>query len=133
MALWMNVELNENGQVTPDDGESSWSSTLIYFGWSGKNVLADIHVDGYSGQAKAKITDDTIGLPAHLLERLAISLFWSCGRSMRDTCSDLGFALIEVERVVETLFYRGDAQHILKKFRAAAPLRAATTPPIAVA
>jgi hypothetical protein len=133
MPLWMNVELNDNGQVSPDDGESSWGSTLIYFGWGGKHVIADVHMDGYSGKTKAKITDDTIGLPTHLLERLAISLFWSCGSSLREGFSDLGFALIEVERVVESLFYRGDAQHVLNKFRAAARLPAVTTPPIAVA
>lgn len=127
MALWTNVELYDNGQVTPDDGESSWSSTLLYFGWRGGKVAADVHRDGYSGRTIASITHDGFGLPAHLLERLAIALYRSCGRVMRETCCDLGFALADVEAVVIRLFYRSDAQRMLRKFRAAAAARPATS------
>ena len=131
MALWTNVELIDNGQVSPDDGESSWGSTLLYFGWRGGQVAADVHMDGYSGNAIASIKHDGFGLPAHLLERLAIALYWSCGKEMREICCDLGFAQIELEGFLGRRFYRGDTERMLRKFRAVAasgPARSQSIP-----
>jgi hypothetical protein len=133
MALWTNVELNDNGQVTPDDGQSSWSSTMIYFGWGRRQITADVHVDGYSGKAVASILHDGLGLSAQLLERLAIALYWSCGTVMRETLCELGFALVDLEGVLRRLFYRGDAERMLRKFRAAATSRPAAKQSIPVA
>ena len=127
MSLWMPVELEENGQVSPDDGQTSWQSTLVSFGFGISGVIVDVHVDGYSFNARAFIKRDDFGFPPHLLEQLAIKLYWYCGRVMREMACDIGTCGCDIEGVLRRLFYHADAERMLRKFRLA--LTANPTPP----
>ena len=42
MALWTWVTLEENGEVTPDDGATAWYSTLIAFSLGDYGVVVEL-------------------------------------------------------------------------------------------
>jgi hypothetical protein len=118
MALWTIVELVESGAVSEDDGTSAWRSTDVAFGWFGARVVADVQADSYSFDARAKVKRDDFELPADLLERLAIRLYWLCSADMHAIGSDLGAANCNIEAVVREICYHAEAESILRKFRA---------------
>jgi hypothetical protein len=133
MALWTTVELLDNGSVGEDDGEAQWSSTLINFGYCTSRIQANVHADAYSGDAKAFIERDDFHLPANLLEALSIKLYWVCGIHMRNFDCELGIATIDMETLLGRMFYRSDAERVLRKFRASITAHQQATKPASVA
>jgi len=131
MSLLTRVKLEEQGAVSPDDGNSAWRSTLLEFGWGRTGVVADIQVDGYSGQVAARILRNDLGLSPKQAGLLTINLYRICGTEMREADSDLGDAVCDLEPLVRKLFNRTQAETLLRKFgtAAVAAREAATTEP----
>jgi len=125
------VSLADNGQVTEDDGDTLWRSTLIHIGWCQKfgdrqiAFVADVHADSYSGNTVAHINQDDFALPPDLAGRLAICLYWICGDDMREINADLGETAINLESLIVRAFDPISAQRILDKLRRALTIRPA--------
>jgi hypothetical protein len=118
MALFFLIQLEDNGLVGEDDGDTAWRSTTIRFGYGSAGIISDVLVDGYSGDRRATVTRDDFGLPSRLIEPLAIAIYRVCGRDMRETDCDFGQGLCNVEELIHRIFYRADASNLLDKFRA---------------
>lgn len=118
MTLPLLVQVEENGMVGEDDGQCAWHSTIVMFGYGIAGIICDVLVDAYSGQRKATVTRDDFGLPSRLVEPLAIALYRACGWGMRASDSDFGIDVCDVESLINRIFYRADAEALLRHIRA---------------
>ena len=97
-----------------DDGETAWYSTeLLLVLNDGRVVRAEVRNEGYTGEALAIIKRDDIGLPENLLKRLCVHVFWN----HRDPDSDVTETSADLEILIKDLFYRVDAEVMVRKFR----------------
>jgi len=117
MSLFFHVQLQSNGPDGPDDANWSWRSTTVAFGHGAAGIVADVLVEDYSGQVRTRVTRDDFGLPARLAEPLAIALYRTCGSAMRQADCDFGESVCDVEGMIRRVFYRSDAQALLRQLR----------------
>jgi hypothetical protein len=118
MNLIFEVQLEETGAVTEDDGESVWHATTVCFGCGDAGITGEVQVDGYSGNKKVAISRDDFGLPPRLTELLALAIYRSCGAAMRQHDCDFCTAACDAENLINRVFYHADAQALLRRIRA---------------
>lgn len=118
MALIFEVQLEETGAVTEDDGVSVWQATTVSFGCGAAGITSEVQVDGYTDNKKVAVSRDDFGLPPRLAELLALAIYRSCGATMRQHDCDFCTAACNVESLINRVFYHSDAQALLRKIRA---------------
>src|SRR5665213_791286 len=114
MNLIFEVQMEETGAVTKDDGESVWRATTVCFGIGDAGIASEVLVDGYSGNKKVTINRDDFGLPPRLAKLLALTIYRSCGAAMRFHDCDFGSASCDAESLINRVFYHADAQTMLR-------------------
>ena len=114
MSLLTRIAMQDQAMYREDDGETAWYSTkLLLVLNDGRVVRAEVRNEGYTGEALAIIKRDDIGLPENLLKRLCVHVFWN----HHDPDSDVSETSADLEILIKHLFYRVDAEVMVRKFR----------------
>jgi hypothetical protein len=108
----------EQKDVSEDDGDSVWCATSLWLGCGGAWIRGKVLVEGYSGRREVTIQRDDFGLAPRLAELLTLSIYRSWGELMREHNLDTGTAHGDAESLIHCVFYRSDAQALLRKINA---------------
>jgi hypothetical protein len=121
MSLPCHVQMEDQGRVGEDDGEHALWSTSMRIVVAGRSIEARVLTDSYSGKATSEVQRDPFRMPNRLIEPLLVSLYWACSTNMRQCCCEIGEAFCDLESFVRRVFYRADAEELIRKLRATAP------------
>ena len=108
----------EQKEASEDDGDSVWCATSLRLGCGGAWISGKVLVDGYSGTTKVTLHRDDFGLEPRLAEQLTVSIYQAWGASMREHNLNTATASGDAESLIQSVFYRSDAQALLRKINA---------------
>ena len=121
MTLPCHVQIEEQGMANEDDGTTAWAKDEIVLTIARRIVQAHVLTDHYSGNQEVTVLLDQFGLEPQAAAPLLLKCRRIGGVSMRMTHDNWGEACFDLEPVIRDLFYKAQAEGLLRQIRASKP------------